>query len=486
MKDSQLTALLSGVRASLTQSGLCFLFLSLTFAEISNGQEATDLELHIERTGSGQTQLKWTAIPGDFVYSVETKPTLQSPWTAISLPTSHSQLLLDPTSPQGFFRVVAQASSPSANVNRGRLIASEKVGEVASLTLQFLLLLLPGLPPDADRSVPYNVDLFKITYETVDPSGRSTVASAGLALPQGVTEAIPIASYQHPTVLRRTEVPSNPDSSENLGGVFMAAGGFFTVMPDYLGLGESDLFHPFVLAKPTAIASVDALRAAKTFAINQSMTTTDELFLLGYSEGGYATMALHRELQRSHSDEFKVSASAPMAGPFDLSGTVRAGILNDETLSQPYQLPYVIGALTHYEPVGFSFADSLRGDLATTIPPLFNGEVSGGEINEQLPSQPFEILSDTVLSALADPTHPLVLALERNDLLDWIPAGPMRLIHCSNDDVVSYQNSQRALEQFQDQGASAVELVDPGMDLGHLDCAIPSIVAARQWINSLR
>ena len=46
------------------------------------------------------------------------------------------------------------------------------------------------------------------------------------------------------------------------------------------------------------------------------MTTTDELFLLGYSEGGYATMALHRELQQFHSDEFTVTASAPMAGPW--------------------------------------------------------------------------------------------------------------------------------------------------------------------------
>jgi pimeloyl-ACP methyl ester carboxylesterase len=449
-------------------------------------QETKELDLRITQTSNGQTLLNWTKLPGDLTYSVETKSTIHSPWSLLSPSSLASEFFIAPNSPQGFYRVIAQPSSASADINRGRLIASEKVGEVPSLTLQFLLLLLPGLPPDADRSVPFNVDLYKITYETVDPAGQSTVASAGLAFPQGVTEPIPVASYQHPTVLRRTEVPSNPESSENLGGVFMAAGGFFTVMPDYLGLGESDLFHPFVIAKPTAIASVDALRAARTFASNQSMTTTDELFLLGYSEGGYATMALHRELQESHSDEFTVSASAPMAGPFDLSGTVRDGILNDETLSQPYQLPYVVGALTHYEPVGLSFADTLRDDLATTIPRLFNGEISGTEINEQLPSQPFEILSDAALSALADPTHPLVLALQRNDLLDWIPAAPMRLIHCSNDEVVSFQNSQRALEEFQNQGADAVELVDPGMDLGHLDCAIPSIVAARQWINSLR
>ncbi len=465
---------------------LLLLCLSLASFKSTKAQEAQALNLQISRTLDGRTQLNWTPLPGNPNYSVKTRFDITSPWINLNSSTSETQLAIETTSTQQFFRVVANIDGVVEIPNRGRLISAEKVGEIPSLTLQFLLLFLPGLPEDADRSVPYNVDLYKLSYETIDPSGQTTFASAGLAIPQGIDEPLPMVSYQHPTVLKRTEVPSNPDSSENLGGVFMAAGGFLTVMPDYLGLGESDLFHPFLLAKPTATASVDALRAAKTFAANNAIDTTDELFLLGYSEGGYATMALHRELQESHNNEFPVSASAPLAGPYDLSGTVRDAILANDILAEPYQLPYVVASLTRYEAVGLTFPEMLRADLSSSIPPLFNGRVSGAEINPLLPVRPSELLSDVALAALVNPTHPLVLGLQRNDLLDWAPLAPMLLLHCLNDNVVSYQNSQRALERFNAQGATSVTLIDPGMDLDHFDCAIPSIVAARQWINSLR
>jgi hypothetical protein len=45
------------------------------------------------------------------------------------------------------------------------------------------------------------------------------------------------------------------------------------------------------------------------------------LFLIGYSQGGHATAAAHRELEARHANEFTVTAAAPMAGALDLSGT---------------------------------------------------------------------------------------------------------------------------------------------------------------------
>ena len=471
------------LRTVLTSFVLC---VSLACLEPAKAQEAESLKLQISQTPDGQTQLTWTPLPGNPSYSVETKLNIDSPWIELNSPIAETQLAIETASTQQFFRVIAQATPTSEIPNRGRLISAEKVGEVPALSLSFILLLLPGLPADADRSVPYNVDLYKITYETIDPSGAPTIASAGIALPQGLDQPLPVASYQHPTVLQRSNVPSNPDSAENLGGVFMAAGGFFTVMPDYLGLGDSELFHPFIIAKPTATASVDALRAATTFATTEGVTTTEELFLLGYSEGGYATMSLHREIELLHSDEFTVTASVPMAGPYDLSNTVRDEILSNQALAQPYQLPYQIAAISQYQDVGFTFEEMLRDDLATTIPPLFNGMISGAEINPQLPSLPFEILSDAAIEALADSTHPLSLALQENDVYQWQPKGRVRLYHCASDEVVSISNSRAALEYFQQFPELDVELIDPGMDLDHVACAIPSIVAARQWLNSIR
>jgi hypothetical protein len=62
------------------------------------------------------------------------------------------------------------------------------------------------------------------------------------------------------------------------------------------------------------------LRAARSFCASNNIGLNGQLFLAGYSQGGHTEMALHRELERYHTNEFAVTASAAMAGPYDMSG----------------------------------------------------------------------------------------------------------------------------------------------------------------------
>ena len=73
-----------------------------------------------------------------------------------------------------------------------------------------------------------------------------------------------------------------------------------------------------------------------------------QLFLAGYSQGGHATMALHRLIEGQHSDEFTVTASAPAAGPYDLSGTTLDAALATPSANTPRYLFYL---LVSYETV---------------------------------------------------------------------------------------------------------------------------------------
>lgn len=41
------------------------------------------------------------------------------------------------------------------------------------------------------------------------------------------------------------------------------------------------------------------LKAAVTFAANAGITLNEKLFITGYSQGGHASMALHRDLEKS-------------------------------------------------------------------------------------------------------------------------------------------------------------------------------------------
>ena len=65
--------------------------------------------------------------------------------------------------------------------------------------------------------------------------------------------------------------------------------------------------------------------------------------------------------------------------------------------------------------------------------------------------------------------------LEDNDLINFIPQSPMRLIHCNGDDNVPFQNSVVAYEAFP-YVSNELELLDGG-NFNHSECALISIIS---------
>ena len=79
--------------------------------------------------------------------------------------------------------------------------------------------------------------------------------------------------------------------------------------------------------------------------------------------------------------------------------------------------------------------------------------------------------------------HPLVGALQNNDVYRWTPESPTRLYHCLDDDQVPYANATVAQDWFSAAGAE-VELVT--LFFGdHSACAVPALLGAKRWFDSL-
>ena len=78
--------------------------------------------------------------------------------------------------------------------------------------------------------------MYKMIYNTVDINGQPTIASGAFLVPTNTNCAdFPIATYNHGTTLKKDDVPSN-DVSETFIGKIFSAGGYFTCMPDYIGM----------------------------------------------------------------------------------------------------------------------------------------------------------------------------------------------------------------------------------------------------------
>jgi hypothetical protein len=395
-------------------------------------------------------------------------PTVQTQWND---PVSSTQLMR-------FYRAVAVQPA-----TRGKLISSTLTTNFSAFTLN-LFYFLNSVPLTAQ----YGVNCYKVVYETIDPLGGRTTASGGLYLPQHTGVNWPLFSFSHGTLTQTNDVPSESLTLDAFGGVALASVGYVGVVADLLGLGSSPGFHPFLHARSEATASVDMLRAAKNYCASNSIGLNGQLFLAGYSQGGHTVMALDRDLERYYTNEFTVTACAPMAGPYDLSGVELNDILSPRCPPNPYYAAYVLVAYQSVYSLAPTWADLLAPPYSSTIPPLFNGNTDGTNINRAMPACNISsFLRPAVVAALTnDPGSPLYQALRDNDLDRWKPVAPMRLYHCSGDLDVLPANSQVAYSNFVARGAAQVQLIDPMPGADHSGCVIPALTAAKAWFDTLK
>ena len=333
----------------------------------------------------------------------------------------------------------------------------------------------------------YAVNAYKISYNTVSYDGTTpTFATGALLVPQGVPCKTPLISYQHGTTTYRYGVSSYL-SGEIVIGLAEATDGYTIAMPDYLGLGDGPGIHPYIHAASEATASLDLLRATREAQDSLDFTLNGQLFLVGYSQGGHATMALHRMIETDFSDEFTVTASAPMSGPYDVSGVQADVIVNDSVYSQPGYLPYILQSYNTVYNLFIDYADVFQSPYDVTLPPLLDGTHGMGELNAAMPSIPNHIMIPEVLdSFINNQDHYFRVALRDNDVYDWTPVSPVKMFYCEADDEVYYMNAIVAYDKFIENGATSVEMMSAGENFGHFECAFYALSGGKTWFDTFR
>ena len=346
---------------------------------------------------------------------------------------------------------------------------------------------IPGLAPE------YDVNAYYILYSTVDGRGDSTVASGLCLVPHTDTcNFFPLISYHHGTIMKKSDVPSRLNGESLIGQIFCSLGNI-ALCPDYIGLGDSPGLHPYCHAQSEATASVDFIRAARRF-MNDSLQVYDngQVFLTGYSQGGHATMAVHKYIEDNDlMSEIQVIASAPCSGPYHISGAQAEMIFNTPDYGSPAYLVYILFAYNDvYQNTFTVSSEVLKSPYDITIPPYLNGNYSHSQMNNALPDSLHLFLDDVfyqeVIDDMDDKATPFWMNLLDNDVFNWAPIAPVRLYYCQADEQVSYLNSVNALNSMQSAGAIDVQAFNVNPSAGHGDCGLPAIVNAYYWFNTKR
>lgn len=357
-------------------------------------------------------------------------------------------------------------------------LASRNLAQIEALAQDF------GLPSALYDPIT-GVDAYRVTYEM--PFLDETISVSGaLFEPVDLDPACPnpVHIYMHGTIFARTDAPSFL-SYEGQLGYLMAGLGFTVLMPDYVGLGTDDQhLHPYVHAQSEALAGAHLIQAVHETP-NPSGNSHDagQLFISGYSQGGHAAMALHRELQANW-PQYPVKASAPGSGPYSITGVQFPETFSSDTYSNPSYLAYT--ALAWQSVYGNLYndpSDYFQEPYASELEGLFNGVTTGPQINAALPYLTADFVQMGILDSLLMEGHPFLAAATDNDVYDWVPEVPLRMYYCTEDEQVFYQNTLFAEEHMNELGASAVEAINLGA-YDHSGCAGQAIFGATLWFQT--
>ncbi len=345
---------------------------------------------------------------------------------------------------------------PPPPVRSGQL---ESAAQLRNIPVQDIAAALAAKESLAEGVVPrYSVTAYRIQYLTTDADGKEVKASGLVSVPQKAAGAkSPVLSYQHGTIFQDAEAPSNNAVASEVA-VVLASLGYIVLAPDYVGFGASrGTPHPYLLAGPAAAATVDFLTAARTWRGQANVVDNGQLFLTGYSEGGYVTMAAHRALQEGGSPHLQqLRMVVPGAGPYNVQATMD-GLVDLVRQEQP-----VIGAL-----INPGFLRYLGGSVQREVRRLLLRALIPGDA---------DVTYDTrfIDRFLADDVRYLE---DYSNVYDWKPSVPVRLYHGRDDRTVPYASSVSAVRTMQSRGAGdLVSLADcRAQPAGHLQC-VPSFI----------
>jgi pimeloyl-ACP methyl ester carboxylesterase len=319
---------------------------------------------------------------------------------------------------------------------------------------------------------------------------RATAASGLVIIPDAPGSEFPWISLQHGTVASKNEAPSLRPSE----GLYEASQGFVTVVMDYIGYGRSaDSFHPYLIAGTYVPAGVDLLRATRKLARDQGLTL-GKLFLKGYSEGGYATLALQKALETDYSGEFTLSASAPAAGPYDLEVSALAAM--SQVKSNPLITSFLLLAYDEW------LAPELDLNVIFNLNPtelknLYSNGASSSEIMRALPEEtralingPFldDFLRTSPVSAQAQLIRRLLVEQSLNQG-SWVPRTATRFYHCREDEIVSVAATENTVAYFKalqtDAPITSVIAQSPDATRPYTHGSCPLVFTSVGWFQEL-
>ena len=331
------------------------------------------------------------------------------------------------------------------------------------------------------------VDMYAITYKGEWLDGSLINAKGVLYIPKTEEPKAEMA-YCHGTRISVKQGYGINDL-EQLVPIMHAADGYISYFPFYYGLGGGDKEHIYHHSETEALSVIYMIKACREELFEKIGTKTNgQLFLTGYSQGGHASFATHKMLESDRFPEIKITASSPMSGAYDMTGTQSKSMF--QKYDRPHYLPYLLISYS------YAYRNLWDGDIYSVFTPPYDKQIKKyfkqprkmdyGVIDSILPNYPSEMIIDSLVNVFRTDTNLLFTKkLAENNLHDWKPEAPSQLCACYGDNEVMYQNTEVAYANMKAKGANVYKRMF-GKHLAHNPCAPFAIMYSKSFFDNIR
>jgi hypothetical protein len=239
---------------------------------------------------------------------------------------------------------------------------------------------------------------------------------------------------------------------------------------------------------PSAVtASVDLLRAARTFTNRAGRAPAPDVMVTGFSQGASVAMATAQALQDGQVPGARLSAVAPISGAYDFRRSEIPALLGGK-LDQQWSVAYLAYLFVSWNRLHGLYAtpsDVFRAPYDRTVTDLFDGDHPGEQVVGGLPNSVDRLFTPHALAMLRHPSGRFADALRVADstCTGWTPQVPIRLYATTTDEQAVFENSLACQASFAKSGLH-VPIVDVGKT-DHLDSNIRATAAIARWFRSL-
>ena len=379
-----------------------------------------------------------------------------------------------------------------------------------------------GVDPSATNA--FSTKAVKISYNTINQNGQNIVASGLLVIPTatdaykaylasiGKSFSVSMICDNHGTIFLNSEAPTNVEKKNGipdypLSIAMSGYAGFAAIYPDYVGFGDSNTtVHPYILKKSAGQASLDMIKASMKYMEDNGVILNHQLYITGYSEGGYNAMALAQKAE-SELSTVNLMGIAPMAGPYNVEDLANLEINATRIMHYPAFLADLAYSYSHYyddfdlnttavAPVA-NFALAFNGTNDTVpihvILGLANGTTDYGFYTHTAD----ELFKSTFISDYTDNLNSVARnRFIENNLDNWTPKTKMNFIQCLDDDIIPFSESNNTYNKFKANGADVTltgiptALLKQQQDLTHpfvhANCGPEAYGTAIKWFADIR